>query len=265
MNFQSESLKIIVAFIFITTTTDATRLVNVRKTHKLQSRSLLFPPTAPTRVQFIGGIGIPVEDLNFESVTSGYVLKAEYFLPETADEFRQKLKPQTIHRRRKSINETYMYDENFENDSLVNEVNSIYNNEIWNVSHSIKHDGLKNHLHQPKDDNIKSQQKHGALYRWIVYKAMETILNKSALNGHACMLRSICEHAAIPLNYEGGLLAEILHIILTPSTSRDDPSKPNHKDYLRAEVLGRSGEDCERVYNQCTKSPMEIISAVFET
>ncbi|XP_065363853.1 uncharacterized protein LOC135957106 isoform X2 [Calliphora vicina] len=250
MNVKSGSLKLIVTFIILIafeyrkTTTDATRLLN-----------------------FIGGIGIPVEDLNFESVTSGYVLKAEYFLPETADEFRQKLKPQTIHRRRKSINETYMYDDNFDNDSLLNELNNnMYSNETSNVSENIKHEAQNNHhQHSPSGDNSKSQQKHGAIYRWIVYKAMETILNKSALNGHVCMLRSICEHAAIPLNYEGGLLAEILHIILTPSTSRDEATKPNHKDYLRAEILGRSGEDCEKAFYQCTKSPMEIISAVFET
>lgn len=44
-------------------------------------RFLLFPPTSPTRVQIIGGIGIPVE-LDYESVTLGYVLKAEYYLPD---------------------------------------------------------------------------------------------------------------------------------------------------------------------------------------
>ena len=35
------------------------------------------------------------------------------------------------------------------------------------------------------------------------------------LPGEECVLRSICEHAALPLHYEGeGLLAEILHILM---------------------------------------------------
>ncbi|KAM7347869.1 uncharacterized protein ACRADG_007354 isoform 2-T2 [Cochliomyia hominivorax] len=247
MDFKGGLWKIIVMFIIVTIfeyrtiTTDASHLVN-----------------------FIGGIGIPVEDLNFESVTSGYVLKAEYFLPETADEFRQKIKPQTIHRKRKSVNGTNIYDEDF-NILLASKMKSnIYRNETFPLSRHTKHDNIhKHHLRSSVGDNFKSQQKNWSLYRWLVYKAMETILNKSSLSGRACMLRSICEHAAIPLNHEGGLLAEILHIILTPSASRDEVIKPSHKDYLRAEIMGRSGEDCKIAFRECTKSPMAIISTVF--
>lgn len=57
MTFKSVSLKLIIVFIIVTslecrrTITKAARLLNARNTHKLQSRSLIFPPTAPTRVQ----------------------------------------------------------------------------------------------------------------------------------------------------------------------------------------------------------------------
>lgn len=63
-------------------------------------RYIIFPPTSPTRVQvnkkfysriiqwltynfsqLIAGVGIPVE-LDFESVTLGYVFKAEYYVPD---------------------------------------------------------------------------------------------------------------------------------------------------------------------------------------
>lgn len=47
-------------------------------------RYLIFPPTAPTRHQWIVGIGIPL-DLEHISVVTGYVLKAQYFLPTTPE------------------------------------------------------------------------------------------------------------------------------------------------------------------------------------
>ena len=48
---------------------------------KARGLPLIFPVTAPTRTQWIVGIGIPLENLNFEALTTGYVFKAEYFLP----------------------------------------------------------------------------------------------------------------------------------------------------------------------------------------
>ncbi|KAH8370275.1 hypothetical protein KR093_002903 [Drosophila rubida] len=51
-------------------------------------RFLIFPRQAPTRHQFIAGIGIPA-DLTYESLTVGHVLKAEFFLPWNASVYRQ--------------------------------------------------------------------------------------------------------------------------------------------------------------------------------
>lgn len=70
MSFKSGSWKIIVTFFIVTSfeyrkiTTDAETLFNVRKTHKLQPRSLLFPPTAPTRVQVRKSLIIFMSDFN---------------------------------------------------------------------------------------------------------------------------------------------------------------------------------------------------------
>lgn len=50
-------------------------------------RWLIFPRASPTRTQVIAGIGIPVQDLAYESVTTGYVFKAEYFLPYSMQQF----------------------------------------------------------------------------------------------------------------------------------------------------------------------------------
>ncbi|KAI8041684.1 hypothetical protein M5D96_005949 [Drosophila gunungcola] len=56
--------------------------------HSRSKRFLIFPRQAPTRHQFIAGIGIPA-DLEYESLTVGYVLKAEYYLPYNASVYRQ--------------------------------------------------------------------------------------------------------------------------------------------------------------------------------
>ncbi|XP_070852972.1 uncharacterized protein [Drosophila suzukii] len=68
--------------------------------HSRAKRFLIFPRQAPTRHQFIAGIGIPA-DLEYESLTVGYVLKAEYYLPYNASVYRQnplfpEYKPNTI-------------------------------------------------------------------------------------------------------------------------------------------------------------------------
>ncbi|XP_067636013.1 uncharacterized protein [Eurosta solidaginis] len=211
-----------------------------------QARTLIYPPTSPTRLQYIAGIGIPVEDLTYESVTSGYVLKAEYFLPTKAEEMRpQYLKPQPIARR------------SFEN----------YNYTVAHT-HNTKSEQqtMSNDMHSATnfDTNWSSKQKTAASYRWIIYKSMEILMDRKGLSGRSCMLRSICEHAVVPLHYESGILAEILHIILTPSQSHDEIDHPSNKDYGRAERIGRNGRDCAATYTACANSPLDLITAIFE-
>ncbi|KAH8363648.1 hypothetical protein KR084_012733 [Drosophila pseudotakahashii] len=179
---------------------------------KRLSRSLIFPPTSPTRVQFIGGIGIPVEGLHFESVTSGYVLKAEYFLPTNSTEItRVYLKPMAITGRE------------------------------------------------------EEESPYGAVYRWIIYRSIEMVIENMGLPGRSCLLRLICEHAALPLNHESGLLGEIMNIVLRPSSSVDQLGQPTDKEYHLSEHFGKRGGDCQAAYaSRCKKSPMELISLLLE-
>lgn len=223
-----------------------TNIYTVRKLRK--ARTLIYPPTAPTRLQFIGGIGIPVEDLTFESVTSGYVLKAEYFLPERAEQWHPTyLKPQLVNRR------------SFEN-------NDYHNNTVTHAHKAserraaLSGDQQRTSFHT----NWQSKQQTAVAYRWLIYRAMEILMNRAGLAGRECMLRSICEHAAVPLHYDSGILGEILHIILTPSRSRDEFGHPNDKDYGRAERIGRNDGDCAASYASCTYAPIEQITTILE-
>ncbi|EDW14087.2 uncharacterized protein LOC6572519 [Drosophila mojavensis] len=176
------------------------------------SATMIYPKIAPTPVTFICAIGIPVGDLPFETVISGYALRMQYFLPNNASE-----------------------------------VTSVY---------------LRP---QPITDrgNNGSDFQLGSIYRWILYNGIEMILEKMSLSGHSCLLRLICEHAASPLNHESGLLGEVLHIILTPSRSKDHLSRHKDHSYLAAERLGRRGGHCAAVFGlKCKRSPLDLISVL---
>lgn len=112
------------------------------------SRSMIYPELAPTPVTFLCAIGIPVEDLAFETLVSGYALRMQYFLPTNASQVtRIYLTPQQITDRR---------------------------------------------YRKPSKLNL------GSIYRWIIYRAIEMILQNMGLAGHSCLLRVICEHASHP-------------------------------------------------------------------
>lgn len=138
-------------------------------------------------MQFICGIGIPVEDLAYESVTSGYVLKAEYFLPTKAEELHYDyLKPMSMNGRKvRSLNET---------------------DPFFRKTIGSKNDIL---------GNMKDRHNDMSKYRWLIYKAVETISERAGHGGKVCMLRAICEYAESHFHFESGFLAEIFHIILT--------------------------------------------------
>ncbi|CAD7087080.1 unnamed protein product [Hermetia illucens] len=181
-----------------------------------KGRTLIFPPTSPTRAQLIYGIGIPLP-LEYESMTTGYVLKAEYFLPTTAIELRPlKLHPQPVSKRhinsKQSFeNNTQHYTDDYNDESTLNYIEDTRNGGSGNIGK----------------------------YRWAIYRVVETIGARLGLEGRVCMLRSICEAAETPFHYSSGLLGELLHIIMTPSSSNDPISKHSDNEYFHAEYLGR--------------------------
>lgn len=179
------------------------------------TRSMIYPELAPTPVTFLCAIGIPVEDLPFETLVSGYALRMQYFLPTNASQVtRIYLKPQPITDRKYS--------------------------------------------------KQSAQPSLASIYRWIIYRGIEMILQNMGLPGHSCLLRAICEHASHPLSHESGLLSELLHIVLTPSSSRDAPTMSKDLDYLAAERIGRRGvNSCAAAYGRkCNRSAIDLISVL---
>jgi len=143
--------------------------------------------------QFIGGIGIPLEDLNYEAVTTGYVLKVEYWLPTTPDDLRtptalpltQVATPGVTgaRKQRKPMFENFLVG--------VDEL------------------GKNTRKLLTRTNKVLSS------YRWTVYKGLEGLADRLGYQGRICVLKSICEAAEEPFHYTNGLFADLLHILLT--------------------------------------------------
>uniref|UniRef100_A0A1B0AIA5 Uncharacterized protein n=1 Tax=Glossina pallidipes TaxID=7398 RepID=A0A1B0AIA5_GLOPL len=175
---------------------------------------LIFPPTSPTRTQWLAGIGIPLEDLEYEALTTGYVLKAEYFLPYNVEQ----LKQQT---------------------PLPITVRKLNNQKSRSKHFLIAVDELP--VNSTVTASSRANQNYRSSYRWAMYKGFEILTQRLGLGGRDCVMKSICEVAEAPFHYYNGLFAELFYILLTPSSSREKLSTYKDNEYFHAEYLGRSG------------------------
>ncbi|XP_059611412.1 uncharacterized protein LOC132258227 [Phlebotomus argentipes] len=235
-----------------------------------EKRFLIFPPTAPTRHQFIFGIGIPL-DLESVAVTTGYVLKAQYFLPTTPEHLRISPVWETKKTRRDApSNHSHIlpdllegHREVYNADSVLIDGNSIaVDEEDWEWMRDDEEDDKEEEEKDvdeafPTDDDFTIDHT-----RWHVYRGLEAIANERGFGGRACVLRVICETAEVPFNRKSGILAELIHILLTPSTSSDPISQHSDNEYFRAEQLGRSGVSCAREFRECSASLLDVVSAI---
>lgn len=131
-----------------------------------EKRWLIYPRSSPTRVQFIAGIGIPVSDLAFESITTGYVFKAEYYLPHDATQWynftTMDIGTLPIQgRKRRSATSTKA------DDDLIGYVDET------------EEEGYReNLLNKQKADELRGRHNDLGKYRWTIYKGIEILANK---------------------------------------------------------------------------------------
>jgi hypothetical protein len=132
--------------------------------------------------KFIAGIGLPV-DIDPESMTIGYVFKAQYFLP---------------------FNVTQLYPTRLARDLNVDESH-----------HEVSHDEetkVKSDVGLPDTRTTDAIDIEGV--RWSIYHALDMLLrDKMKIDGRQCILRAICEASKHPFSFESGLLGELLHIL----------------------------------------------------
>ncbi|CAH1373743.1 unnamed protein product [Tenebrio molitor] len=110
---------------------------------------------------------------------------------------------------------------------------------------------------------INFVRKKRAATRWIAYGFIEKFFERNGYgDGKACLLRSICEVARQPFDKKTGILAEIVHAILTPSTTREELDNHLNNEYYAAEKLGKEVDNCAVLFPEC---PLNFIQQFTRT
>ncbi|XP_066585089.1 uncharacterized protein [Prorops nasuta] len=82
-------------------------------------------------------------------------------------------------------------------------------------------------------------------------------------SGKACLLRSICEAAENPFDEDHGLLGELLHVFLAPSTTSEEYEIYSDREYHAAESIGRNSRGrCGSLYPECEYNPLDYFTAL---
>ncbi|XP_035775167.1 uncharacterized protein LOC118457586 [Anopheles albimanus] len=246
---------------------------------------LVYPLTAPSRHQLIVGIGVPVQEL-LHSVVFGWVLKAQYYLPSkpgdyepvNLDNWNDSRRAFPEPRARRAV-------ERYEVDNVSIRVEPLLPSEPSKQPD----DGFEDDLLMDDDDELIEEDESKAtdadskaseagegtsgtpetVYsaehsRWSVYRAIETLSEGYGLGGRPCMLRTICEAADAQFTHTGGVFAELLHIILSPSSTNESTSDHRDNEYFRAEHLGRSGAPCATIFRECSTSLLDMFSGIHD-
>lgn len=169
-------------------------------------------------------------------MTTGYVIRAQYFLPTKVNDWfpvntwegleRQRrnalddgveLVDNSTGRKFSTYNVPAVLIEESPNRNLIEEATEEEEGEdeefaSWNSDKEIKEDSQAaqtfwNALYDPNGSSDNS--------RWIAYKALEGIANNNGMGGKDCVLRTICESASSPISHKSGIFGELLHILLT--------------------------------------------------
>ncbi|XP_011153742.1 uncharacterized protein LOC105191786 [Harpegnathos saltator] len=91
-----------------------------------------------------------------------------------------------------------------------------------------------------------------SLDRRLMYEASIKKLESLGYPGLDCLLRVICEAAKYPLS-ENGVLGDILQIVFTPSSSKDE----NLPDEI---TEAEHEQHCDRRYKKCPVNPFDLVS-----
>ncbi|XP_041980986.1 uncharacterized protein LOC121734440 [Aricia agestis] len=106
---------------------------------------------------------------------------------------------------------------------------------------------------------IISTRQARSITRELAYTVLETKFEEHGMNGRECMLRNICEAAETPL-YHNGLVGHIMHVIFTPSASKEEGLDDA---YYEAEASGTNG-DCSKYLQDCPMSLFDLITVLVE-
>nr|CAI5819692.1 unnamed protein product [Callosobruchus analis] len=98
----------------------------------------------------------------------------------------------------------------------------------------------------------------GSVTRQMIYGFLESKINSYGFPGRKCLQRAVCEATEYTTqNY--GVLGDIVHILLTPSSTKKES---NITDYVDAEQFAREQGHCKKYKENCKLSILNLISKV---
>ncbi|ETN58822.1 hypothetical protein AND_009590 [Anopheles darlingi] len=247
---------------------------------------LVYPLTAPSRHQLIVGIGVPVQEIP-HSVVFGWVLKAQYYLPSKPGDYEpvnvenwndsRRAFPEPRARRaveRYEVDNVSIRveplqpsepakqeDDGFDDDLLMDDADEFIGaDESEATDGDTKASEAEEHSSGTPEPGYNAEQS-----RWSVYRAIETMSEGYGFGGRPCMLRTICEAAEAQFTHTGGVFAELLHVMLSPSSTNEPTSDHRDNEYFRAEQLGRSGAPCATIFRECSTSLLDMFSGIHDS
>uniref|UniRef100_A0A1I8NYX3 Uncharacterized protein n=1 Tax=Stomoxys calcitrans TaxID=35570 RepID=A0A1I8NYX3_STOCA len=194
---------------------------------------LIYPKKVGSAFKLIFGFGVPWDGLLVETITSGMVWRVHFRLPGSLQQLKHRHYT-TLGRRLDNWSEDYAE-------------HHFPGNSTWALKNGLE---LEKYVHTS--------------YRWGFYQTMEGLATRIGLNGRFCVLKSICEAAKDPFHIDNGLWAELLNILLMPSSSVDKLSQHSDNDYYQAEYMGRSGANCHKIFASCPRSLLDHFSNFYK-
>ncbi|KAL3290358.1 hypothetical protein HHI36_023700 [Cryptolaemus montrouzieri] len=100
-----------------------------------------------------------------------------------------------------------------------------------------------------------------SITRKSIFNLIEKKLSNLGYPGYPCMVRLICDNSVHPVKFLNGVVGDLLHILLTPSSSVDDDSPP---EYENAEIYGLKNGNCEKYNSNCSYSIIDLFSTLYD-
>ncbi|XP_011304069.1 uncharacterized protein [Fopius arisanus] len=102
----------------------------------------------------------------------------------------------------------------------------------------------------------------GSISRWDIYRMIESSLDALG-SGRSCLLRLICEAAALPFSKYPAISPHLIHLLLTPSSTPESYENPEEQEYHAAELLGRKiPEACNHLFKECSENIIDYFTDI---
>ncbi|KAH8379909.1 hypothetical protein KR009_007998 [Drosophila setifemur] len=123
-----------------------------------------------------------------------------------------------------------------------------------------RHDGGDSPADEDNEVRRRSVGSPPSFRRHDFYRTIVNFLTHYGFNGSACLLRTICEVSASPLDAHNGLLGSLFQILFIPTTSAMESELQHVDELYEASDAGTRGLGCSDYVAHCGHSALDLIS-----